>query len=479
MSTYSSSLRIELPSDGTQAGTWGDTTNSNLAYILDTSVAGYQTVSVTAASQALTYTNGPTSTAASNQAVYAMLRFTTTTGAAFAVYAPPASKAYIIWNDSGQSMTLRVSDVIGSTTAISGNVALTIANGNKVLVWSDAVSFYDIKANNVTGTVAIANGGTGQTSANAAFNALAPVQTSNANKYLQTDGTNTSWDAVSLSTADITGTLPIANGGTGQTSANAALNALLPSQGSNANKYLQTDGTNSSWDAISLSTADITGTLAVANGGTGVTSSTGTGAVVLSASPTFTGAPLAPTAAVGTDTTQIATTAFVRDIIPTGVITMWYGSIASIPSGWFLCDGANSTPDLRDRFIVGAGSTYGVAATGGSANATLVSHNHTASSSSSFSGSALGTHSHSISDPGHTHSQGAYGSIGSGIPGTTVIYGSGTAITSAVTGVSVVAASAGTPAGSVSTSTSISTEGSSATNANLPPYYALAYIMKA
>ena len=222
MSTYSSSLRIELPGDGTQAGTWGDTTNSNLAYILDTSVAGYQTVSVTAASQALTFTNGPTSTAASNQAVYAMLRFTTTTGAAFAVYAPPASKAYIIWNDSGQSMTLRVSDVIGSTTAISGNVALTIANGNKVLVWSDAVSFYDIKANNVTGTVAIANGGTGQTSASAALNALLPSQTSNANKYLQTDGTNSSWDAISLSTADITGTLAVANGGTGATTAASA-----------------------------------------------------------------------------------------------------------------------------------------------------------------------------------------------------------------------------------------------------------------
>ena len=423
MSTYSSSLRIELPSDGTQAGTWGDTTNSNLAYILDTSVAGYQTVSVTAASQALTYTNGPTSTAASNQAVYAMLRFTTTTGAAFAVYAPPASKAYIIWNNSGYSMTIYNSSVIGNTTA--AGTGITIANGDKVVVWSDATNFYDIKTNNVTGTVAIANGGTGQTSAS------------------------------------------------------AALNALLPSQTSNANKYLQTDGTNSSWDAISLSTADITGTLAVANGGTGVTSSTGSGSVVLSASPTFTGTPLAPTAAYGTSTTQLATTAFVQASLPSGVIVMWSGSIASIPSGWLLCNGSSGTPDLRDRFIVGAGSTYGVAATGGSANATLVSHNHTATSSSSFTGSALGTHSHSITDPGHTHSQGAYGSIGSGIPGTTVIYGTGTAITSAVTGVSVVAASAGTPAGSVSTSTSISTEGSSATNANLPPYYALAYIMKA
>lgn len=52
-------------------------------------------------------------------------------------------------------------------------------------------------ASNVTGTVAIANGGTGQTTANAAFNALVPSQTSNSGKYLKTDGTNTSWASVS------------------------------------------------------------------------------------------------------------------------------------------------------------------------------------------------------------------------------------------------------------------------------------------
>ena len=87
--------------------------------------------------------------------------------------------------------------------------------------------------------------------------------------------------------SSVVGTLAIANGGTGQTTANAALNALLPSQATNANKYLQTDGTNTSWDVISLSTADITGTLPVANGGTGVTTSTGTGSVVLSTSPSL------------------------------------------------------------------------------------------------------------------------------------------------------------------------------------------------
>jgi hypothetical protein len=81
--------------------------------------------------------------------------------------------------------------------------------------------------------------------------------------------------------------LAVADGGTGASTATAALNNLLPSQTGNSSKYLQTDGTNATWDAISINTGDITGTLAVANGGTGVTSSTGTGSVVLSNSPTL------------------------------------------------------------------------------------------------------------------------------------------------------------------------------------------------
>ena len=95
--------------------------------------------------------------------------------------------------------------------------------------------------------------------------------------------------------------LAVADGGTGASTAAGALNNLLPTQTGNANKYLQTDGTNATWDAVSLSTSDITGTLPVANGGTGVTSSTGTGSVVLSNSPTLV------TPALGTPASGTAT----------------------------------------------------------------------------------------------------------------------------------------------------------------------------
>ena len=139
--------------------------------------------------------------------------------------------------------------------------------------------------------------------------------------------------------------------------------------------------------------------------------------------------------------------------IPAGMISLWYGSIGSVPTGWYLCDGTNGTPDLRDRFIVGAGTSYAVGATGGSKDAILVSHTHTATSTST------------VTDPGHFHTIQVSGA-GSGNPSNTNS-GSSTANTgSKTTGIT------------VATTTSNTTEGVSGTNANLPPYYALAYVMK-
>jgi microcystin-dependent protein len=137
--------------------------------------------------------------------------------------------------------------------------------------------------------------------------------------------------------------------------------------------------------------------------------------------------------------------------IPTGGIIIWSGAANAIPSGWLLCNGSSGTPDLRNRFVVGAGSTYAVAATGGSADAIVVSHTHSATSS--------------VSDPGHTHLYAA------GVNGSSGFAGAGVPL--AVNGTTSAAATG------ISVSTSIGSTGSSGTNANLPPYYALCYIMKA
>jgi microcystin-dependent protein len=164
-----------------------------------------------------------------------------------------------------------------------------------------------------------------------------------------------------------------------------------------------------------------------------------------------------PAAATVTNLTVTGTATGINTV-PSGGIILWSGSVASIPSGWLLCNGSSGTPDLRDRFVVGAGSTYAVAATGGTANANVVSHSHTATSS--------------VSDPGHAHGNGAiYPYNGTGTNAEQEQ--SGAVETRTSFNVNTTTSSTG-----ISVSTSISTEGSSGTNANLPPYYALAYIMK-
>ena len=198
-------------------------------------------------------------------------------------------------------------------------------------------------------------------------------------------------------------------------------------------------------------------------------------------SPTLTGTPLAPTASSGTSTTQIASTAFVATavaaVFPSGGIIIWSGSAASIPSGWVLCNGSNSTPDLRDKFVVGAGSTYAVGDTGGSATVTPAG-------SISVAGTALTEaqmpkHFHSLRGPGGPFTStvpsataSGSGNYGGGTPddGSTG-YGTNSVGGNAASG----SASTGTSNGDSHTHTA-TFSGASATN--LPPYYALCYIMK-
>ena len=124
-----------------------------------------------------------------------------------------------------------------STTVSAAPSAGNLANGELAINITDGKLFYKDNGGVVQTigykVVPITAGGTGQTTANAAFNALAPSQTSNAGKYLTTDGTNTSWGTVNA----------------------------LPSQTGNAGKYLTTDGTNASWATVSagISQAKVTG----------------------------------------------------------------------------------------------------------------------------------------------------------------------------------------------------------------------------
>ena len=135
-------------------------------------------------------------------------------------------------------------------------------------------------------------------------------------------------------------------------------------------------------------------------------------------------------------------------VIPSGGIIMWSGAANNIPNGWVICDGQSNTPDLRNRFVIGAGDTFSVDATGGSANAVVVEHTHT------------------LTDPGHSHQYSRAENLVFGSAETSsqqqkhkIDYGTNTT-QSQVTGISV------------------DSEGESGTDKNLPPYYALCYIMK-
>jgi len=208
--------------------------------------------------------------------------------------------------------------------------------------------------------------------------------------------------------------------------------------------------------------------------------------------PVFSGAPQTPTPPIGDNSLRLATTAFVQQLVdaavkkatPRGIIGVWRGTENDIPSDWALCDGTRDTPDLRDRFIVGAGGGYAVASTGGAAlvalsEAQLPSHTHTAWTD------AQGNHQHTGSTDAQGHHQHSYSGHVKAVP---FAYAGG----GGNPGVGMPSNSAGvtdaTGQHSHSFTTSetgqhthaigINATGNGHAHENRPPYYALCFIMK-
>jgi hypothetical protein len=202
---------------------------------------------------------------------------------------------------TGQS-SYAIGDLLYADTTTTLAKLANVATGNVLLSGgvSTAPSWGKVAlASAVSGTLGLTNGGTGQTTANAAFNALAPNQATNSGKYLTTDGTDTSWATVTQTTfsagttgftpstatsgtVTLAGTLNVANGGTGVTTAQAAMNAFAGA--TTSGYYLRGNGTNVVMAAISAgdvptlnqnttgTAGNVSGTVAIANGGTGATS---------------------------------------------------------------------------------------------------------------------------------------------------------------------------------------------------------------
>jgi hypothetical protein len=353
MSTYSTNLKLELITTGTQAGTWGDTTNTNLGTLLEQAISGVVTQPMADADQTITIPDG-----ASGVARNMFIECTGALTAARSLIVPTNKKLYFVSNATtgGFAITVKVSGQTGVSVPMNAKVILVMNSaGTDIVVATNYMS------------------------------------------------------ALSLGAA-----LPVTSGGTGVTT----------STGSGANVL----GTSPTIATPSIS------------------------------SPTLTGTPIAPTAAPGTNTTQIATTAFVTAGLaaayPVGSIYM--STVSTNPAtlfgfGTWVTYGSG-------RVLISQDVTYTAGSTGGSATTTLIeanlpSHTHSAT----FTGNALPTHNHQIGGRDSTANEG-------GDPNSEFVRDFPSVQNPTTSSVS-----AGTPSGSVS----VGNTGSGTSFSNLPPYIAV------
>lgn len=478
-STYSPTLRIELIGDGDQSGIWGQTTNNNLGALIEQAITGVATILMVDANYVLTSYNGVL-----DEARNAVIVATGTNSAQRDIIAPLVEKTYTIKNNTTGGYAVRIIGTSGS--------GIVIPNGVTASVFCDGSNFYNLQVGTtgnevingnltVTGTATIggllsgstatfsgaissvspsftgvptaptAASGTSTTQiATTAFVAssitglgLGTMSTQNANNVAITGGNingtaigGTTRSTGAFTTLTLSSALAVAYGGTGTTTSTGSGNVVLSSSPTLNTPSLvapvlgtPTAGTLTNCIGLPLTTG-VTGTLPVLNGGTGTTTSTGTGSTVLSASPALSGVPTAPTAANGTNTTQIATTQFVGTAItnlalgtmstqnannvnitggtigasvswaamPAGTRVMF--AQASAPTGWTqVTDDSANNRMLRVVNSTGAG-------TGGTASPILMdvvpSHTHTYTT-----GTESATHTHTgttgTESANHTH----------------------------------------------------------------------------
>ena len=216
VTNFSPLLGLALPTTGDLSGTWGTVVNTSITDLLDSAVAGTTTLSANA-DVTLTTTNG-----AANQARNAALLWTASNGATTRyITAPAQSKAYVVINAGTGSVVIRGSGPTTGITVTSGNKALVAWNGSDFVKITGGP--IDLNSADVTGVLPAANGGTAQST----YATGDMIYASGTNRTIGSSGqVLTVAGGVPTWSSSVTG---------------------LPSQTGNAGKYLTTDGTNASW----------------------------------------------------------------------------------------------------------------------------------------------------------------------------------------------------------------------------------------
>jgi len=302
MPSYTTSLRLVQPATGEYSGTWGTEVNTGLTALVDASIAGTTSITMTAANYTLTNANG-----VADEARAMFLVLGGTPGASFAVIVPSVSKLYFVTNNTGFAQTVRTS---GTGISVPNGASMTLrCDGTNVVVAQNyfasmtlgsalptgsggtgsTSTTYCSLTTNVTGTLPVANGGTGATTSTGTG---AVVLSNSPTLVTPVLGTPTSgnfssgsftWPTFNQNTtgtaSNVTGIVAVANGGTGQTTQQAAINSLAGA--TTSGQFLRGNGTNVVMSAIQVTdvptlnqnttgtAAGLSATLAVSSGGTG------------------------------------------------------------------------------------------------------------------------------------------------------------------------------------------------------------------
>ena len=454
-SNWTSSLKLELINTGEQAGTWGQTTNDNFQYALEQAIVGTTNVAFSSADVDLTLTDSNSS----QTARFLRLNLTGTSAGARTLYLSTGAnvqKTYIVNNNLLDTITVQ-----NKINNIASGTSVAVPSGKTMWIYNTGTNVVEVVSHlgslTLSTALPVASGGTGGTTQSAARTGLGAT-TVGGNFF-----TLTNPSAVTFPRINADNSISTLDAATFRTAIGAGAGTVTSVGGTGTVNGLTLTGTVTSSGSLTLggtlaiSNADWSGTdLSVANGGTGASTFTANNVLLGNGTSSF--QTVAP-GANGNILTSNGTTWTSAPAFVAGMIMMWSGTIATIPSGWVLCDGTNSTPDLRDKFIIGARQddagvaktnvTGALTQTGGSKNAIVVSHTHT------------------ITDPGHTHltvdSNNMTERVGvSGGPNSAWFGDIAGSPTTASSSTGITANSTGTPG----------------TNANLPPYYALAFIMK-